>query len=300
MDKFFDSSAIIVDSIFLFIVGVSFAFLALITLLMVYFTIRYRKGRHPVAEEVGESFWLEFTWTAIPTVLMIAMFVFGFWGFRWMRKPPDDALPITVQAQMWKWSFIYSNGRRTSDLFVPQGRPIKLLLHSADVIHGMFIPAYRVKEDVVPGRENYLWFLPDTEGTFDIMCTVYCGEEHAFMRTKLHVLPEKEFNKWNGVKVRSPESTGGRELMRVMGCLVCHSLDGHPGPGPSLKGIWGRRQAVVTDGQERDITVNAEYVARSITDPAADVEKGFRPIMPAVKMSARELEVIRKYLEQLK
>jgi len=299
MGKFFSSSAVIVDSIFLFIVGVSFAFLGLVTLLMVYFVIRYRKGRHPVAEEVAENFWLEFAWTAIPTVLMVAMFVFGFWGFRWMRKPPDDALPITVQAQMWKWSFIYSNGRRTSDLFVPQGRPVKLLLHSADVIHGLFIPVYRVKEDVVPGRENYLWFLPDTEGIFDIMCTVYCGEEHAFMRSKLRVLTEIEFAKWYGAGVQSPEVIGGRGLMRTMGCLVCHSLDGSPGPGPTLKGIMGRRQTVVSGDKEREVTVDAGYLSRAITAPTADVVKGYRSIMPEIKMSARELEVIRKYLEKL-
>jgi len=294
---FFDSSPIIVDSVFLFIVGVSFAFLALVTVLMVYFVVRYRKGRHPVAEEVRENFWLEFAWTAIPTALMIAMFVFGFWGFRWMRRAPADSVPVTVQAQMWKYAFVYQNGRRTDDLVVQQGMPVKLLLHSADVIHGFFIPAYRVKEDAVPGRENHLWFLPDTEGTFDIMCTVYCGEQHAFMRTKLRVLPDAEFRKWNGAQVRSPESIGGRGLMQSMGCLVCHSLDGRPGPGPTLKGIWGRKQTVETAGQERLITVDREYIERSIMEPGADIVKGFRPIMPAVRMTPRELEVIRDYLK---
>ncbi|MEK7474641.1 MAG: cytochrome c oxidase subunit II [Candidatus Coatesbacteria bacterium] len=293
-------SALLVDATFLFILGISFLFLGIITVLMVWFVWRYRKSRHPVAEEVKESVWLEVAWTLIPTVLMLAMFEAGFEGFQWMRAVPADAMTVTVSAQMWKWTFVYGNGRRSPDLVVPSDRPIKLLLHSTDVIHGFYVPAYRIKEDVVPGRENYLWFQPDTEGTFEIMCSSYCGERHSYMRANLRVMPGKEFRRWYGAKTGKRSALGARGIMEDAGCLVCHSLDGSRAPGPTLKGIWGRRETVASDGVEHAVNVDEAYIRRAIREPSADVVKGFRTIMPVEALTEEELAILVRYLRALR
>jgi cytochrome c oxidase subunit II len=185
-----------VDSIFIFIIGISFLLLLGITIAMVWFIIRYRRDKHPTPVHVEEKAWLEISWTVLPTLLVLAMFWFGYDGFKLMRTVPLGAMPVTVHARMWDWSFEYENGVTTSKLFVPVGKPVKLLLRSKDMIHGFYLPAFRVKEDVVPGKENYTWFEPLIEGEFDVFCSVYCGERHSFMMTKAVVVDEGLFRSW--------------------------------------------------------------------------------------------------------
>lgn len=195
-----------VDSIFLYIVGVSLVLLVGVTAVLIYFIIRFRESRHPVAKPVHESLWLELTWTLIPTVLVISMFWFGYEGFRTMRNVPANAMVVKVYAEMWKWSFEYSNGITTENLYVPLQQPVKLILVSKDVVHGFYMPAFRVKEDVVPGKENYLWFEPLKLGEYDIFCSLYCGERHSYMLTKARVIERAEFQKWfeSGGKLSVP------------------------------------------------------------------------------------------------
>ncbi|MCX6149894.1 MAG: cytochrome c oxidase subunit II [Ignavibacteriales bacterium] len=185
-----------VDNVFLFIVIISIIILVGVTVTMIYFVIKYNRKRHPIAENIEGNTMLEITWIAIPTILVVAMFYFGYTSFRTMRTIPKNAVVIHVQGQMWKWSFKYANGKKYDTLYVPVGKTIKLLLTSIDVNHAFYIPAFRLKEDVVPGRENYLAFTPDKVGTYDIACAEYCGLKHSYMYNKIHVIPQEEFKKW--------------------------------------------------------------------------------------------------------
>jgi cytochrome c oxidase subunit 2 len=195
-----------VDRIFLFIVGISVLLLALITVLMIYFVIRYRRNRHPEAVDIEGNTLLEIIWTLVPTALVIAMFYYGWIGFKAMRDVPDNAMNVGVTGQMWFWKFEYKNGRQTDSLHVPVGVPVKLNIESLDVIHSLYIPAFRIKEDAVPGAETYLWFVAENEGDFDIFCAEYCGTGHSSMNSKVIAHSEEEFRRW--YNAWEPEGTG--------------------------------------------------------------------------------------------
>ena len=185
-----------VDNVFLFTLVLSVVFLVGITATMIYFVWRYSRHRHPQPENVAENTALEITWTVIPTLLFLAMFLYGWTNYEYMRNAPRDAMVIDVTARQWSWSFKYPNGKVTPDLYLALGRPAKVLLRSADVVHGFYIPEFRVKQDVVPGVTNFAWFTPELLGTFDLECTVICGPGHAHMLAKVYVAPEAAFKQW--------------------------------------------------------------------------------------------------------
>ena len=185
-----------VDNVFLFIVIISAVILIGVTITMIYFVFRYNKKRNPVAVNIENNLPLEITWITIPTLLVLGMFYYGFTTFTNLRIVPKNAIPIHVQAQQWKWTFKYENGKKYDTLYVPVGKPLKLILTSIDVNHSFYVPHYRIKEDVVPGRENYLSFIPDKIGVYEIACAEYCGLRHSYMYNQLHVVPVDEFNKW--------------------------------------------------------------------------------------------------------
>jgi cytochrome c oxidase subunit 2 len=185
-----------VDRTFLFIVGIAVAFLAIVTALMIYFVIKYSRKRNPQATEIEGNTFLEIVWTVVPTALVIAMFYYGWIGFKTMREVPKNAMTVKVTAQMWLWRFEYANGTQTDVLNVPVGNPVKLELSSLDVVHSLYIPAFRVKEDAVPGADNYMWFQADEEGTYDIFCAEYCGAEHSSMISKVVAMPLEQFREW--------------------------------------------------------------------------------------------------------
>jgi cytochrome c oxidase subunit 2 len=190
-----------VDRTFLFIVGISVALLALVTGLMIYFVIKYSRKRNPQATEVEGNTFLEILWTVVPTALVIAMFYYGWIGFKAMREVPKNAMTVNVTAQMWFWRFEYANGLQTDVLRVPVGKPVKLELTSLDVVHSLYMPAFRVKEDAVPGTDTYLWFQAEEEGLYDIFCAEYCGTEHSSMTTKVEAIPLEEFREWYNSQV---------------------------------------------------------------------------------------------------
>ncbi len=192
----------VVDNVFLYILVVCVFLLGLITFLMVFFVIRYRRQKNPTPADIEGSTWLEITWTVIPTLLVLTMFYYGLTGFQFLKKVPEGAMVVKVIARQWSWLFEYENGIKDTELRVPVGKPVKLILTSQDVIHGFYAPAFRIKQDVVPGMETYLWFQPTETGTFDVMCSQYCGLEHSHMLTKIVVLPDDEFTQWyQGKKV---------------------------------------------------------------------------------------------------
>jgi cytochrome c oxidase subunit 2 len=293
-----------VDSIFFFIMAVCITLLVGVTGVMLYFVVRYSRKRNLHPEDIADNLVLEIFWTVVPTLLVLVIFWVGWKGFQYMRTVPPGAMLIKVTGRMWTWSFEYENGKRSSILNVPLQRPIKLSITSADVLHSLFIPAYRIKEDAVPGRETYLWFLPDEIGTYDLFCTEYCGVGHSGMITKLAVLSPKDFDQWYRAGEKPARSTPhlpeGAELLQEKGCIACHSLDGSAKVGPTFKGLFGRKETIVAAGRERTITVDEGYIIRSIKDPAADVVKGFPPIMPALPMTDEEMQAIVDHLKTLK
>lgn len=271
-----------VDLTFLVILGISFFFLIFLTILMLVFIYKYNRKRHPVAKQIEGSTKLEIVWTVIPLLLTLLMFYFGWAGYKPMTKVPDDAMEVTVYGRMWNFSFEYDNGKRTDTLYLPKNKPVKLNLVAMDVLHSLYIPAFRVKQDMVPGKENnFMWFEPQREGTYELYCAEYCGLQHSYMYSYVKVLEDTAFQSWiadttqvMAENIDSPTATGKR-IMQNIGCFACHSLDGSRLVGPSFKGIWGEEITVVTDGEERQVTVDEEYIRRSIYEPNADVVEGF-------------------------
>lgn len=305
-----------VDSVFVFILAVSVVFLLLVTFLMVYFVVRYRRKRHPRGRDIEGNAWLEITWTLVPTVLFVAMFLYGWTNFRYMRNVPRDAMVIEVTARQWAWAFRYPNGKRTTELYVALGKPVKLELRSLDVIHGFFVPAFRIKQDVVPGKENYTWFTPTQLGSFDIECTVICGTEHANMLSKVVVVPVADFERWyfggeeaeppGGLKTPEPESPGLPEhpavaVLRTHDCLACHSLDGSVMVGPTFLGMYGSVRTVKdAGGAVREVPADEAYLERAIRDPMAEILQGYPPAMPAAELEEADLRKVIEFLKGLK
>jgi len=185
-----------VDSVFILIVAISAVILLGVTVVMIYFVIKYNRKRHPNAVNIEGNLALEITWIAIPVILVLAMFYYGFITFQELRVIPENAYTIKVTGQMWKWNFTYDNGKKSDTLYVPVNTPLKLVLSSLDVGHSFYVPAYRIKEDLVPGMETYLAFIPDKIGSYEIACAEYCGLNHSYMYNKLHVIPQDKFEVW--------------------------------------------------------------------------------------------------------
>jgi len=183
-----------VDRTFIFIVSVSLFFLILITGLIIYFVIRYSRTRNPKATNIHGSVPLEITWTVIPTLLTLVMFWFGWTDYKYETEAPADSYNIEVYGQMWHWTFKYPNGVETDSLFLPLEKNIKVFIHSKDVDHSFYVPAFRVKKDAIPGRTNTAWFRTQKVGVYNLFCAEYCGLSHSYMITKVVVIPENDFN----------------------------------------------------------------------------------------------------------
>jgi cytochrome c oxidase subunit 2 len=246
-------SGSVVNNVFFSILVICVFLLGLITFLMVYFAIRYRREKNPTPTDIEGSTLLEIVWTVVPTLLVLGMFYYGLTGFEFLKKVPPGAMVVKVIARQWSWLFEYPNGLKAEELKVPVGKPVKLLLTSADVIHGFYAPAFRIKQDAVPGMETYLWFQPTEAGAFDVLCTQYCGLEHARMLTKIVALPEKDFMEWyqkGAVEAKVPPR--GVQLFQEKGCKACHSTDGTPLLGPTVKGLF-RKKVTGHGGKERTV-----------------------------------------------
>ncbi|GAB4182212.1 MAG: hypothetical protein Kow00108_19090 [Calditrichia bacterium] len=294
------------DFIFYFVVGVSIFLLVSITAVMVYFVFRYNKKRNPVATQLHGSTKLEIIWTILPTILVLVIFYYGDAVFREARNIPDDAMTVKVLGRMWDWTFEYENGLRTKKLYAPSGQAIKLAITSADVIHSLYIPAFRQKMDAVPGRTTYLWFKPQTIGTADIYCAEYCGDQHAYMMSKVIIMPEEEFNQWYASSQVEVDSLGNKSLTRaeamevleVNGCLGCHSMEDQVKQGPPLNGIFGQERKVLTKSGKKTIRIDEAYLIRSIQNPGDEIVEGFGNWMPPTKYISDD--EIKKIVEIIK
>ncbi|TVQ84852.1 MAG: cytochrome c oxidase subunit II [Bacteroidetes bacterium] len=300
-----------VDNAFIFILGISFFFLIGITLTMIIFIYRYNQKRNPKATQVKDSVTLELTWTIIPLILVLGMFYYGYVGWIPMKSPPDEGIEVTANARMWSFNFRYENGRVSDKLYVPVDTAIIVNLNALDVLHSFYIPAFRIKEDMVPGLPgNRTWFQATKTGTFTIFCSEYCGLQHSYMISEVVVMEQDEFWEWyedpDAMVPVIPDDANlallGRQVVERNGCLACHSLDGSTLIGPTFAGKFGETITVITDGQERQIVYDEEYVIRSIYDPDYDITLGFRPgqmLSYEGEITEQEVELIIEFLKSL-
>jgi cytochrome c oxidase subunit 2 len=186
-----------VDLAFWYILGISIVLLFGITVVMIFFVVKYRRSKNPVPSDIRDNYKLEIVWTIIPILIALSMFYIGWQSYMGLRTVPKDAMNIEVSAQMFAWIFIYDNDKESeNELVVPVGKAIKLNIKSIDVVHSFFLPAFRIKVDAVKGLPTYAWFFADRVGEYDIQCTEYCGVNHSAMVAKLKIVPQEEFDAW--------------------------------------------------------------------------------------------------------
>jgi len=299
-------SALQVDAVFLFITAVSLFFFFLVEGLLVYFAIRYRRKKASedrASSDVKSHLVLEIVWVLIPSLVVLVFFAYGYVVYRDITTPAPGSSDINVIARQFLYEFKYPDGRTdVNELHVPAGKPVKLIMTSQDVIHGFFLPDFRLKQDVLPGQYTYLYLQPDKEGSYDIFCTQYCGVGHSTMRARLIVMSPGEYAKWAeagktaGAALSLPEK--GKDLLAKSGCLGCHSIDGTVKIGPTFKGIYGREAHLEGD---REVEADEEYIRESIYDPGAKIVKGFPNVMPTFKgrLSDDDIAAVIAYLKTL-
>ena len=281
-----------------------------LTLVMLYFVFRFNKKKNKTATQNEGNTKLEIIWTTIPVLLVLLMFYFGWAGWKPMTKAPKDAINITSVARMWSFSFQYENGKQSPDLVIPVNTPVKIKLVALDVIHSLFIPAFKVKSDMVPGNDKMMWFLPQTVGEFDLYCAEYCGLRHSYMNANVKVLSQEDFNTWYADSVlvaadSTRKAVPGSEGLKIMinqGCNACHSSDGSRIVGPSYLNLFGEKQTVISEGKEVQVTVDEEYIKKALYDPNAEVVKGYpKDLMQSYKdvLSDDDVAKIIEYLKSL-
>ena len=293
-----------VDELFYFIFWICLFFFTLLMALMVIFAIRYR--RREEGEEVektpSHNLPLEIVWTTIPILLVVAIFFFGFQAYLDMSTPPTDAYEIQVTGQKWKWSFTYPNGYMDELLHVPAGRPVTLVMTSEDVIHSMSIRAFRIKNDVVPGRYRKVWFTANRPGAYDLYCAEYCGTQHSGMISTVIVHEAEDFDVWiadhGDILGSVSPAEGGERLYNLLGCKQCHSTDGAPGVGPTFLDLYGTMRKI---RDQADCECDEDYVRESVLDPTARISQGFEPVMPTFKgrLKDKEITAIIAYMKTL-
>lgn len=298
--------ALPVDLTYLFIVAISVFFTILIFSLVVIFSIKYRRrsdAERPRPIEGNHA--LEILWVMIPLVIVLVMFVAGTVVFFYMFNPPKDGVQMFGVGKQWMWKFEHPEGRREiNDLHVPLGTPVKLTLTSEDVIHSFYVPAFRVKIDVVPGRYSQTWFQPTKVGTFHLFCAEYCGTKHSQMIGRIIVLKPDDYAKWlAGEDPSSPLPAAsmaerGAKLFQDLRCATCHG-GGLAALGPNMKGVYG--STVQLEGGQT-VTADDAYIRESIMFPTKRVVKGYQPLMPTYQGQVSEEDVlaITSYIKTLK
>jgi cytochrome c oxidase subunit II len=270
-----------VDALYFFLLSVSGFFAVLIAVLLVVFAIKFRRrsetDRPPL---IHGSLQLELAWTLIPFALTMVMFAWGAKIYVALARPPDDALQVYVVGKQWMWKLQHLEGRREiNELHVPVGKSVKLTMTSEDVIHSFFVPAFRVKQDVVPGRYSTLWFEATKVGTYHLFCAEYCGTQHSGMIGQVVVMEPAEYQSWlSGAAATGSLASAGAALFEQLGCVTCHV--GAGARGPQLTGLFGKR-VQLQSGQT--VTADEAYIRESILDPRAKLVAGYQPLMPTFK-----------------
>jgi len=278
------------DSLYLFLVAVSVFFTVGITLALIVLAIRFRRRPGDVPGETHGSTLLEIAWIGIPLCIVLASYVWGAQLFFDAHHPPADAMEFYVTGKQWMWKVQHPTGHREINaMHVPLGRPIRITMTTEDVIHSFYVPAFRVKQDVVPGMYTRLWFEPNRTGRFHLFCAEYCGTNHSKMIGEVTVMEPWEYEKWLGGQAAGlPPAEAGKVLFESLRCVTCHAA-GAGQKGPDLAGSFGS-QVELSDG--RSVLFDEDYVRESILDPRKRIVKGFEPLMPIYKGQVSEGQVL--------
>jgi cytochrome c oxidase subunit 2 len=269
-----------VDALYFYLSGVTMFFTLLIGGVLTFFVIKYRR-RLPfeIPRPIAGSHKLETMWSVIPFLIAMSMFAWGSQIYFENARTPKNANEIYVVGKQWMWKIQHSTGQREiNELHVPIGRKIKLIMTSEDTIHDFYIPAFRIKADVLPGRYTTQWFEATKPGTYHLFCAEYCGMNHSGMIGSIIVMQPTEFDSWlSGNASQQSPAVAGQQLFQSLGCVSCHGANGEGGRGPALAGLFGRK-VFLTNNQT--LTADEAYIRESIENPSGKVVSGFSPIMP--------------------
>ncbi len=288
-----------VDALYFFSLAITAFFTILIGTLVVVFAIKFkRKSDAEFGIPEKTSLPLEITWSVIPLIIAMVLFVWGAKLFITIMRPPADAVEYYAVGKQWMWKFQHPEGNREiNDLHVPAGQPIKIKMTSEDVIHSLFFPAFRVKTDVLPGRYTQLWFEATKPGTYHIFCAEYCGAEHSRMIGKVHVMAPADYEAWLAGREPGKKLASGEELFQTLACVTCHAGDA-TARGPLLANLDGGE---VQLNSGRTLVRDDDYLRESILNPTAKVVAGYTPLMPSYDGQVTEEQIIEllKYLKQI-
>jgi cytochrome c oxidase subunit 2 len=287
-----------VDALYIFLLIVTGMMTLLIFVCLVFFAARFRYRPGVPAEQIEGSTPLEITWSVIPFCIFMVIFAWGASVYFKERTPPADATEVYVVAKQWMWKLEHSEGQREiNELHVPVGRDVKMIMTSQDVIHSFFVPAFRIKQDVLPGRYTVAWFRATKPGTYHLFCAEYCGTQHSGMVGDIVVMPPAQYEAWMNGGSTGPLSATGEKVFSELGCSTCHRSDSQ-GRGPNLQGVFGK-PVQLEDG--RTVTADENYVRECILDPGARRVKGFQPIMPTFQglVSEEQVNALVAYIKSL-
>lgn len=290
-----------VDALYFYLSGVTLFFTLLISATLIFFVIRYRRRTpYEIPRPVAGSHKLETVWTIIPFIISMTMFGWGATVFFDQYKPPQNAIEVYVVGKQWMWKLQHATGQREiNELHVPVGRKIKLIMTTEDVIHDFFVPAFRTKADVVPGRYTTLWFEATKPGRYHLFCAEYCGMNHSGMTGSVIVMEPRDFDNWlSGNTGNTTPAAAGQQLYQTLGCASCHGANGEGGRGPTLVGLFGRQAPLASGGS---VTADEAYLRESIINPQAKLVAGFGPIMPTFQgqVSEDQLMQLVAYIKSL-
>ncbi|HEV8431016.1 MAG TPA: cytochrome c oxidase subunit II [Pyrinomonadaceae bacterium] len=281
-----------VDALYFYLSGVTLFFTLLISAVLIFFVIRYRRRTpYEIPRPVAGSHKLETLWTIIPFIIAMTMFGWGAQVYFQQYKPPANAIEVYVVGKQWMWKLQHATGQREiNQLHVPVGRKIKLIMTSEDVIHDFFVPAFRTKMDVLPGKYTTLWFEATTPGTYHLFCAEYCGMNHSGMTGSIVVMEPREFDNWlSGNTGSTTPAAAGQQLYQTLGCASCHGANGEGGRGPTLAGVFGKMTPLQSG---ESVRVDEGYIKESITNPQAKIVAGFGPIMPTFQGQISEDQLV--------
>lgn len=279
-----------VDSLFAFLCVLTILVGGLITLVIIYFAVKYRRRNDEIPRPIEGSMKLETVWMVIPFIISMGIFVWGASIYYAMYRAPKEALEIYVVAKQWMWKFQHLDGQREiNELHVPVGRKVKVTMTTEDVIHSFFVPAFRVKLDVVPGKYSTVWFEATKPGRYHLFCAEYCGTSHSGMIGWVNVMEASEYQAWlAGGAVEGSLASTGEKLFQQLACITCHRSDAQ-GRGPVLEGLFGK-EVQLQDGAK--VTVDEAYIRESILNPRAKVVAGFQTIMPTFQGQVSEEQLL--------
>jgi cytochrome c oxidase subunit 2 len=280
-----------VDMLYFFLIAVSIFFATLIFFLIYIFAVRYRRrSEDEIPKEIPGLLKLELLWTVIPFILVMVVFAWGATLYFDMYTPPDDAIEIYVVGKQWMWYIQHPTGQREiNELHIPAGQAVKLTMATEDVIHSFYIPAFRIKKDVVPGKYSTMWFQATKPGQYHLFCAEYCGTKHSEMIGRVIVMEPADYQNWlSGGAASEPLEIVGERKFQQYACQTCHEQKAGA-RGPALVGLFGK--TVELQGGAT-VKVDEGYIRESILNPNAKIAAGYKPVMPTFKGQLSEVELL--------